>query len=110
MHRWDLKFLVGVLNSKLVEFWLKNKGKMQGENYQLDKEPLCNIPLPEQGCNQQSISSKVKDIIIEKEECSSSNSEIDRLVYELYGLTNGEVKIIDPNETTIGSDDDLFKA
>ena len=26
--RWDMKFLTGVLNSKLVAFWLRHKGKM----------------------------------------------------------------------------------
>jgi len=39
------KFLTVLLNSQLVEFWLRNKGKMQGNNFQLDKEPLVNIPL-----------------------------------------------------------------
>ena len=43
--RIDLKYLTGLLNSKLVAFWLKNKGKMQGNNYQLDKEPLLEIPI-----------------------------------------------------------------
>ena len=31
--RWNMKFLTGLLNSSLVEFWLRNKGKMQGNNY-----------------------------------------------------------------------------
>src|SRR5690606_14231395 len=39
------KFLITILNSRLIEFWLRNKGKMQGSNFQLDKEPLMNIPL-----------------------------------------------------------------
>jgi len=43
--RLNLKYLVGLLNSKLIAFWLKNKGKMQGDNYQLDKEPLLQIPI-----------------------------------------------------------------
>ena len=43
--RFNLKIILGILNSKLIKFWLKNKGKMQGNNYQLDKEPLLNIPL-----------------------------------------------------------------
>ncbi|MBG7613195.1 type II restriction endonuclease, partial [Polaribacter sp. BAL334] len=42
--RLNQKYLVALLNSKLIEFWLKNKGKMQGNNFQLDKEPLVNIP------------------------------------------------------------------
>lgn len=43
--RFNLKILLGILNSDLIKFWLKNKGKMQGKNYQLDKEPLLNIPI-----------------------------------------------------------------
>lgn len=43
--RFDLKIILGILNSDLIKFWLKNKGKMQGSNFQLDKEPLLKIPL-----------------------------------------------------------------
>ena len=43
--RFNLKFLTGLLNSKLIQFWLKYKGKIQGNNYQLDKEPLLKIPI-----------------------------------------------------------------
>ena len=44
--RLATKYLVGVLNSKLVAFWLKHRGKMQGTNYQIDKQPLLKaIPL-----------------------------------------------------------------
>nr|WP_240447417.1 Eco57I restriction-modification methylase domain-containing protein [Helicobacter pylori] len=43
--RFDSKFLVGLLNSLLIRFWLKHRGKVQGNNYQIDKEPLMNIPL-----------------------------------------------------------------
>jgi adenine-specific DNA-methyltransferase len=41
----DLKYLTGILNSKLVAFYLKHRGKMQGSNYQIDKAPLLNIPI-----------------------------------------------------------------
>lgn len=44
-NRVDMKYLTGLLNSKLIKFWLKNRGKMQGNNYQLDKEPLVAIPI-----------------------------------------------------------------
>ncbi|MDM1379911.1 Eco57I restriction-modification methylase domain-containing protein [Myroides marinus] len=43
--RFDLKYLTVLLNSKLIKFWLRYKGKMQGDNYQLDKEPLVEIPI-----------------------------------------------------------------
>ena len=33
--RINLKYLTALLNSKLVTFWLKYKGKIQGDNYQV---------------------------------------------------------------------------
>ncbi|SNR14420.1 Eco57I restriction-modification methylase domain-containing protein [Tenacibaculum jejuense] len=44
-ERFDLKYLTALFNSKLIAFWLRYKGKMQGSNYQIDKEPLVNIPI-----------------------------------------------------------------
>ncbi|EOH6968821.1 Eco57I restriction-modification methylase domain-containing protein, partial [Campylobacter jejuni] len=37
--RINLKYLTGVLNSKLIAFWLKHKGKIQGNLFKIDKEP-----------------------------------------------------------------------
>lgn len=44
-ERASLKYLTALLNSKLIAFWLRSKGKMQGNNYQIDKEPLLEIPI-----------------------------------------------------------------
>ena len=99
--RWNMKFLTGVLNSKLVAFWLRNKGKMQGDNYQVDKEPLMGIPLPMiSDTLQQPIITIVDRILEEKRknshfDISSMESEIDQLVYKLYSLTEEEIKIIE---------------
>lgn len=41
----NLKTLTTILNSSLIRFWLKHKGKMQGDIFQIDKEPLLNIPI-----------------------------------------------------------------
>ena len=43
--RINLKFLTCLFNSKLIEFWLKYNGKMQGSIFQVDKEPLLDIPI-----------------------------------------------------------------
>ncbi|WP_039954549.1 TaqI-like C-terminal specificity domain-containing protein [Brachyspira hampsonii] len=64
----DLKYLTGILNSKLIAFWLRNKGKMQGSNYQIDKEPLLNIPI----CNtdNESLKNKLINHVNEMIECN----------------------------------------
>ena len=43
--RINLKYLSGIFNSKVSSFWLKNKGKMQGDNFQVDKDPVLSIPI-----------------------------------------------------------------
>lgn len=63
-NRVNLKYLTGLLNSKLIEFWLKNRGKMQGANYQLDKEPLQQIPIAVPSIEVQTIIANLVDTII----------------------------------------------
>ncbi|HEY5590178.1 MAG TPA: N-6 DNA methylase [Paludibacter sp.] len=46
-NRLNIKFLTALFNSKLVSFWLKYKGKLQGNAFQIDKEPLMAIPIKE---------------------------------------------------------------
>jgi len=43
--RINQKFLTALLNSNIIAFWLKLKGKLQGENFQIDKNPLLGLPL-----------------------------------------------------------------
>ncbi len=102
--RFDSKFLVGLLNSLLIRFWLKHRGKVQGNNYQIDKEPLMNIPLIKITKSNKPTADKIivlVDKILEaKEKDPKANTqrlekEIDALVYQLYNLTDEEIKIIE---------------
>lgn len=107
-NRYDMKYLTGLLNSKLIAFWLRNKGKMQGDNYQIDKEPLLSIPL-KKAKDEKLISNLVNSIIVLLEvnplaDTSALENQIDFLVYHLYGLTYDEVLIVDP-ETPISREE-----
>jgi adenine-specific DNA-methyltransferase len=111
-NRVNMKYLTGLLNSKLIEFWLKNKGKMQGANYQLDKEPLQQIPIAVPAVNIQKLIATLVDYIILICSTKDSLSElvsnetiasffekiIDGCVYELYfeeHMKEQEINIID---------------
>ena len=111
-NRVNMKYLTGLLNSKLIEFWLKNKGKMQGANYQLDKEPLQQIPIAVPAVNIQKLIATLVDYIIMICSTKDSLSElvpnetiasffekiIDGCVYELYfeeHMKEQEINIID---------------
>ncbi|WJI99813.1 Eco57I restriction-modification methylase domain-containing protein [Helicobacter pylori] len=105
--RFDSKFLVGLLNSLLIRFWLKHSGKVQGNNYQIDKEPLMNIPLIKITKSNKPTADKiialVDKILALKEKDPKANTldlekEIDALVYQLYHLTDEEIKIIEDEQ------------
>ncbi len=110
--RVDLLFLTGLLNSRVVRFWLRSKGKMQGENYQVDKEPLEGIPL----CvplkeEQQRIAKLVRRIIDHRLSTNASmtdaakeqvlrlieqaEDQVNTAVETLYGLTQDDVAVIE---------------
>ncbi len=99
-----LYVLLGILNSKLVLYWLKTMGKRKGDILELYAKPLNEIPIkiPK---DTQDLESVVKSIIEAKKSdpqtdiCTFEN-EIDKKVYHLYGLTYDEVLIVDP-ETPI---------
>jgi hypothetical protein len=98
--RLNMKYLTGLLNSKLITYWLRNKGKMQGNNYQIDKEPLLAIPLI---IPTEEFSKAIENIVVkilenksEEEDTTTLEQEIDNLVYKLYDLNFDEVKVIDP--------------
>ena len=99
--RINLKFLTGLLNSKLIAFWLRKKGKMQGNNYQLDKEPLLEIPIYNPTDSEANkISALVDKIITQKQKGESTKTNenlIDQMVYKLYNITPDEQKLIEPN-------------
>ncbi|ECL9274205.1 class I SAM-dependent DNA methyltransferase [Campylobacter jejuni] len=103
-QRINVKYLTAILNSKLIAFWLKHKGKMQGNNYQIDKEPLLNIPIVTINSKNQKIADELINLVDEilkiKEQDKNVNTQelenkINSLVYKLYNLTEEEIKIIE---------------
>ena len=107
----DLKYLVAVLNSKLIHFWLYFKGKKEGNQLQIDKAPLLEIPIRIAEKPQQfqlvklvdkmySLTSKLvnsnnvqRDKIIK--DMKETESSIDQLVLEIYKITGPEEQVID---------------
>ncbi|EPX8748467.1 DUF7149 domain-containing protein [Campylobacter coli] len=106
-QRINVKYLTAILNSKLIAFWLKHKGKMQGNNYQIDKEPLLNIPIVDTNSKNKKLADELinlaDEILKAKEQDKNANTQelenkINSLVYKLYNLTEEEIKIIENKE------------
>ena len=107
-EKLNQKYLVGLLNSSLITFWLKHRGKRQGNNFQIDKEPIIDLPIIKPSDTEQSpfINLVNKILAIIKPNDYKKNTEkqakvkklevqIDQLVYKLYGLTPKEIEIVE---------------
>ncbi|HAU1322211.1 TPA: N-6 DNA methylase, partial [Legionella pneumophila] len=110
-ERVDLKYLIGLLSSRLIEFWLKHMGKKQGKNYQIDKEPLLNLPLiiPDWKTLDKIVNIVDNILGITKDDDYLENipkqtkvhiheKQLNKLVYQLYSLTNEEIRIIESSQ------------
>ena len=93
-------FVTQILNSKIVKFWLYNIGKMQGNNFQIDKEPLLNIPIIYLNKDLEEKLEMIHDEIVHKKELelnsdtSNLENDIDNILFEQYGFNNSEISII----------------
>jgi type I restriction-modification system DNA methylase subunit len=96
-----LKFVLALLNSKLYFAWLYYKGKRKGEMLELYQKPLSEIPIKVvSAAGQKPFIALVDRILAAKAkdadaDTSALESEIDQLVYALYGLTPEEIKIVE---------------
>ena len=99
-----LYYLLGIINSKLITFYMLNRGWIKiapGKTPQIRVDDVKKIPIATIYTSKQNeISELVKNIIQNKSSYNSYDTsklekEIDKLVYELYGLTEEEVKVVE---------------
>ena len=100
--RIPLEYVVGIINSKITNFWFNYKyssTKVSGNYFDLNGNQIKSIPLPINEDYMDSIISLV-DQVLAKRGDKVLEQQIDHIVYHLYGLTYDEVLIVDP-ETPI---------
>ena len=108
----DLKYLQAILSSKLINFWCVNYLADD-----MNKTYLENVPIPApvidlkhsalyndlvsnvdkmQDLKNQLAEAKIsQDTNILQRQIEATDNQIDTLVYELYGLTEEEIKIVE---------------
>lgn len=97
----NLMYILGLLNSKLYYFWLYFQGKRKGEMLELYQTPLSEIPIKLADYSRQMkiiemVNSIIKNKNLNKEiDISTMQSEIDSLVYQIYGITDEERNLIE---------------
>jgi hypothetical protein len=97
------EYLLAIANSKLLWWFLIITGDtLQGDARRFKTNYLNPFPLPESVsiADETEIANKVKEVLAIKKQSPSTNTthleaHIDQLVYQLYGLTEVEIKIIE---------------
>ena len=100
-----LKFLLAILNSKLIFFYIKEKYPASSYNQGINftKDMINNFPIPKITPEKQKSLIKLVDQILEKKkdnpeaDTGELEREIDRMVYGLYGLGEEEIEIVEKN-------------
>jgi adenine-specific DNA-methyltransferase len=108
----SLKYVLALLNSRLYFLWLYYRGKRKGETLELYQTPLSEIPIKKISKDDQKpfIDLVDKILAITKDDDYLENTakqakvrayekQIDQMVYELYGLTKDEIKIVEGSES-----------
>lgn len=91
----DLLYLLGVLNSKSINFFFKQTST----NTNVTSKEIAKFPILVNVNSIRVITKLVKEILDLKQrmfDTSALENQIDFLVYHLYGLTYDEVLIVDP--------------
>ena len=96
-------YLLAVLNSRPISFWFAHKfGKLQrGLFPQFKINELASFPIPSCSKEQEKqLAELANKIMVAKEadfnaDTIALETEIDRLVYQLYGLTEDEIAVIE---------------
>ena len=107
---YHLKYLLGLINSKLLNFYFK---KILSSNLHVYPEAIRNLPIYTANNTEQEVIIKRVDRILEinqelistsektdkhealKREIEKIDHQIDEQVYKLYGLTDEEIKTIE---------------
>ena len=98
----DMKFIVGILNSKTYYYWLFNMGKRKGDILELYYKPLSEIPIL---IPSMELKDNIIKIVNELDNGASSKNVIDMIdnyLYNYYAFTELEIneieKIYDSNK------------
>ena len=90
----DYNYLLGILNSKLIFFWLTYRGKVKGNTLELYGKPLDELPIKLFDNELSDEVIKITKKLIEKFS-STDFDKLNQVIYKLYNLSNGEVEIVE---------------
>ncbi|MFC1613457.1 Eco57I restriction-modification methylase domain-containing protein [Patescibacteria group bacterium] len=100
-QQYNLKYILAILNSKFALDWFYKNGKKRGAGVDIGVEKLRLFPIKISNKEQQKPFINLVDQILKKKkdnpqaDTGDLEKRIDEMVYELYGLTEEEIKVVE---------------
>ena len=114
-EKYDIKYILALLNSKVLNFRYKSIGKQTGNgSYEYFENGISKLPIPEINLEEQKQFSILTDKIMDlkqqyhsaktpterkliQQQIDITDKKINELVYKLYDITDEEIQIIEDN-------------
>ncbi|MEK7472884.1 MAG: TaqI-like C-terminal specificity domain-containing protein [Patescibacteria group bacterium] len=105
---FDLKYILGILNSKVAFNWFQKNGKRRGAGFDIGVEKLRLFPIKKITLQEQKPIIEIVDKLLDitkdgdylqnptrQTQVKDYEKQIDQLVYKLYGLTPEEILVVE---------------
>ena len=92
-ERVSMKYLAALLNSRLMQFWFRLRGKMQGDAFQMDTAPILRAPVRVPHPDMLEEAERLS-VFLHASYCPEDDERMNRLVEDIYGLSPQEREVV----------------
>ena len=97
--KFDIKYLLALVNSKLLDFYFKSYGKLMDYRFEYYPGPVGQLRIKDSDSQADFVKLVDKIIDIKKidpqKDTSAYEGKIDQMVYSLFGLDKNEIRIVE---------------
>lgn len=92
-ERVSMKYLAALLNSRLMQFWFRLRGKMQGDAFQMDTAPILRAPVRVPPLAALEEAERLSESLHASYR-AEDDERMNRLVEDIYGLSPQEREVV----------------
>lgn len=92
-ERLSMKYLAALFNSRLMHFWFRLRGKMQGDFFQMDTAPILRAPVHVPSASVVAEVERLSDALVEHY-CPEWDERMNELIERIYGISAEEREVI----------------
>ena len=92
-ERLSMKYLAALFNSRLMHFWFRLRGKMQGDFFQMDTAPILRAPVHVPSASAVAEVERLSNALA-GHYCPEWDERMNELIERIYGISAEEREVI----------------